>query len=224
MTRLICFDMDGVIFEHLNFWFELHKAYGTYEEGKELTEKYIKTNYQKLVDEVVGRLWKGKDAKVFYKLIGKVKYNRGVKETFKELRKRKYKTAIISSGPRHLAMRAKKDLMIDYIYANNLIIRNKRIAGSRNIKNWPIRHGNKAEVLRELCRKHNIDLKDATIVCNEDNDIKMARSAGHAIAFNPITEEIKKYCNVIIKNKNLTAILKPLDEFERRESIFKMLE
>ena len=42
--------MDGVIFEHFNFWMELHQAYGTYQEGLELTKKYGPTNYQKLVE------------------------------------------------------------------------------------------------------------------------------------------------------------------------------
>ena len=34
MPTLICFDMDGVIFEHRNFWLELHKVFGTLEEGR----------------------------------------------------------------------------------------------------------------------------------------------------------------------------------------------
>jgi phosphoserine phosphatase len=60
--KLIVFDMDGVIFDHRNFWMELHEKLGTYEEGLELTRKYVKTNYAKLVEEVVNRLWKGKKA------------------------------------------------------------------------------------------------------------------------------------------------------------------
>lgn len=51
--KLICFDMDGVIFEGVNFWLELHKKFGTFEEGKILTEKYLYSDYNKLVEEVV---------------------------------------------------------------------------------------------------------------------------------------------------------------------------
>ena len=40
MIKLAAFDMDGVLFEHFNFWYELHKRFGTYKKGKELTEKY----------------------------------------------------------------------------------------------------------------------------------------------------------------------------------------
>lgn len=31
--KLICFDMDGVIFKDVNFWMELHKAFDTLEKG-----------------------------------------------------------------------------------------------------------------------------------------------------------------------------------------------
>ena len=34
--KLICFDMDGVIFKDINFWMELHNKFGTLDEGIEL--------------------------------------------------------------------------------------------------------------------------------------------------------------------------------------------
>jgi len=80
--------MDGVIFEHFNFWLELHKAYGTYEEGLELTNKYVKTDYNRLIKEVVGRLWKAKPAKIYFDLIKRIDYFPGVFKTLIELKKR----------------------------------------------------------------------------------------------------------------------------------------
>ncbi|MCG2719568.1 MAG: hypothetical protein L6266_02425 [Nanoarchaeota archaeon] len=47
MYKLICFDMDGVIFKDNNFWIELHKRFGTLEQGIKLTEKYLHNNYEK---------------------------------------------------------------------------------------------------------------------------------------------------------------------------------
>jgi len=54
--KLVCFDMDGVIFKDINFWLKLHKAFGTSEQGKELTKRYLHADYNKLVEEVVVRL------------------------------------------------------------------------------------------------------------------------------------------------------------------------
>ncbi|MBU2522781.1 MAG: HAD family phosphatase [Nanoarchaeota archaeon] len=207
MTKLIVFDMDGIIFEHFNFWIELHKAYGTFEEGLKLTKEYVKTNYQKLVDEVIGRLWKGRPSSVYFELVKKVEYARGVKEVVTEVKKRGYKTAIISSGASDLAERAKKEIGIDYVYTNKLLIEGDKIAGSKDIKYWPMGSGNKADALRELCKMHNLFLKDVVIVVHEENDIKMAKSAGLAIAFNPTSKELEKYCNIIVKGEILTEIL-----------------
>jgi len=193
--KLIAFDMDGVIFQETNFWFNLHKEYGTFEEGKKLTDKYLKKNYSKLVDEVVGRLWKGKNAKSYYNLIKHAKYVKGVKELFKELKKKGYKTAIISSGPRDLALRAQKDLEIDYIYSNNLIIHNNKITGEFES---PIGSDKKQVILKKLCDENNIFYKDCIVVVHEDNDIKMAK-IGFTIGFNP-KGDVRKYCNVIIKD------------------------
>jgi len=207
MTKLIVFDMDGMIFEHFNFWLELHKAYRTYEEGLELTKKYVKTNYKKLVEEVIGRLWKDKPASIYFDLIKKVKYMPGVKETISELKNKGYKIAIISSGPSDLADRAKKELGIDYAYTNKLLIEGNKIVGSTEMKYWPIRDKNKAVILRKLCGQHNLFLKDVIVVCHDYNDTKMAKSAGLAISFNSESEELDKYCNIKLKGKSLKEIL-----------------
>ena len=51
--KLICFDMDGVIFKDINFWMSLHKEFGTLEQGKELTAKFLHTDNDRLDEEVV---------------------------------------------------------------------------------------------------------------------------------------------------------------------------
>ena len=72
--------MDGVIFKDINFWLELHKKFGTLEQGKALTKRYLHTNYDKLVEEVVHKLWKGKDATPYFALVNELEYLSGVKE------------------------------------------------------------------------------------------------------------------------------------------------
>jgi phosphoserine phosphatase len=204
--KLIVFDMDGVIFQNLDVWTMLHKVYGTEKENEILFKKYYETNYKKLVEEVVGKLWNNKPASLFFNLINKQEYVKGAKETFEELKKRGYKTAIISSGPKQLAERAKKDLGIDYIYANELPIKDGKVKGEKYEDFITVGH-NKSRILRELCHTHNIMLKDVIIMGHDKNDIKMARSAGIAIAFCPLDEEFTKYCKHIITKKDLKEIL-----------------
>ena len=125
--KLIAFDMDGVVFEHHNFWMELHKEYGTLEEGIELTKKYVRTDYRILVEEVIGRVWADKPAKPYFDLIAKHNYVNGARETFARIQKAKDKSMLISSGSYDLALRAQKELRVDYIFANKLVVKNKLI-------------------------------------------------------------------------------------------------
>ena len=93
-----------------------------------------------------------------------------------------------------------------HIYTNNLIIRNGKITGDFE---WPVGADRKQTILRQLCDENNVFYKDCIVVVHEDNDIKMAKTAGFAIGFNP-KGEVKKYCKVIVKdliniNSRLTA-------------------
>ncbi len=212
--KLICFDMDGVLFEHRNVWLELHKRLGTFEEGKALTDKYLKNDYSKLVDEVVGRLWKGKPAQPYLDIINEMKYLTGVPETIKELKAKSYKIAIISSGSMHAAMRAKKELGFDYISANELVIKDGVIVGEFR---WPVAYDRKAVVLKQLAEDHNLHLSETIVVGDSPNDIKMMRLAGLGIAFCPESEELKKVANIVIDTPDLREILPHIAEFEKKE-------
>src|SRR3989338_6913170 len=182
MRKLIIFDMDGVIFEHKNFWLELHKALGTLEEGTKLTEKYLHKDYAKLVEEVVHKLWKGKDAAPYHHLIKSINYLSGVKEVFKEIKNKDYLTTIISSGPIDLARRAQHDLGIDFVYANELVIENGKISGEFL---WPVGgKDKKVQIVKHLCKDLGISPKEVIFVGDSDIDILAFQFVGTSIVFN----------------------------------------
>lgn len=209
MSKLICFDMDGVIFEPHNFWLELHKAFGTLEEGKKLTEKYLHSDYNKLVEEVVHKLWKGKDAKPYYALVQKIAYISGVKEVFQEIKNRDYLTALISSGSIDLARRAQHDLGIDFIYANELVIKDGKVSGEFL---WPIGAGThkKAEIIQHLCRDLGIKPKEVIYIGDSDVDIEAFKFVGKSIAFNSDSEKLKKAATHVVEGKDLRKILRSI--------------
>ena len=108
---------------------ELHKAFSTLEKGKALTKKYLHKDYDKLVEEVVVKLWKGKDAKPYYKLVKSLKYLPGVRKAFAYVKNKRYITAIISASSIECARRVQKDFGVDHIFANELVIRNNKVSG-----------------------------------------------------------------------------------------------
>lgn len=210
MMKLICFDMDGVIFKDINFWMELHKKFGTLEQGKELTKKYLHTNYDKLVEEVVVKLWKGKDAKPYYALVNSREYLPGVKDVFSFVKKRDYITAIISASSIDCARRVQKDFGVDHIYANELVIKNGKVSGEFV---WSIGAGKekKAEIIKHLCNDFGIKLKEVVYIGDSDTDIEAFKIVGKSIAFNSSSDELKEVADHVVDSENLADVLKYLE-------------
>lgn len=201
--------MDGVICEDVNFWMKLHEKFGTLEKGKILTDKYRLTDYKKLVEEVVVKLWKGKDAKPYFDLVNSVKYLPGVKETFDYVKNKGYIVAIISAGSIDVARRVQKDFGVDYIFANELVIKNNKVSGEFV---WPIAHGghHKAVILKNLCKDLKISTKESIFIGDSDTDVEIAEEAGLSIAFNPKTEKLKQACKYLVISNNLEDVTKYL--------------
>ncbi len=199
--------MDGVIFKDVNFWLALHKKFGTLELGKELTEKYLHTNYDKLVEEVVVKLWKGKDAKPYYDLVNSIEYLPGVRETFKHLKQKGYMTVIISASSIDVARRVQKDYGIDHIFANELVISNGKISGEFV---WPIGAGKekKAKIIRDLCSDLGISPREVIYIGDSDTDIEAFKEVGLSIAFNSASHELKKLATYIVETHNLKDTIK----------------
>ena len=205
--KLVCFDMDGVIFKDINFWMELHKKFGTLEQGIELTKKYLHTNYDRLVEEVVVKLCKGKDAKPYYDLVNSIEYIPGVRDTFYHLKTRGYMTAIISASSIDVARRVQRDYGVDHIFANELVIRDGKVAGEFI---WPIGAGKekKAQIIQDLCSNLGISPKEVIYVGNSDTDIEAFKEVGISIAFNSSSEELKKVSKYTVDTHNLADVIK----------------
>jgi phosphoserine phosphatase len=208
--KLICFDMDGVIFKFSNSWIQVHKVLGTFEEGKKLTDKYLKKDYNKLVEEVVHKLWKGKNAAPISALINDVEYVEGVKETFSYLQNEGMITAIISSGIMDMAKKAQHDLFIDHVFANELVIKKNIITGEFI---WPVGSGieEKPRIIKKLVEQLKIKLDEVVFVGDGIVDVKALKMVGLGIAFNTDKKEVIDAADVHVKGKNLKAILKELN-------------
>ena len=184
---------------------ELHKVLGTLEEGKRLTEKHLHTDYATLVEEVVHKLWKGKDARPYHQLVKSITYLPGVKEVFKKIKNLDYLTAIISSGPIDLARRAQHDLGIDFVYANELVIQDGTISGEFL---WPVESKEKkAGIIKHLCLDLGIKPKEVAFVGDSNNDLDAFKFVGISVAFNDAPPELKKVATHCVEGKDLRRIL-----------------
>jgi len=197
--------MNGVIFQDVNFWLKVHEVFGTAEQGKKLTQQYLHRNYQKLVEEIM-KLWKGKEATPYFKLIASLQYMPGVRGVFAFIKKEGFVTAIISASSLDAARRVQQEFGVDHIYANELVIRNNCVTGDFI---WPIGAGKhtKAEIIRHLCTDLGISTKETIYIGDDEIDVEAFQEVGLSIAFNSTSEKLKKVATYIVEGNDLSKVL-----------------
>lgn len=210
-TRLIVFDLDGVIYQDDVFFEKLYDKYDKWAPKKkiiEICDKYLRTDTRKVAGIVIGEMWKGLTDQYYFEAIDSMMLNPGVEEAIIELRRKGFKTMIISSSVEHAVKKAVKTLDIDFYICNKMEIKRGKITGNLE---WNVLYTNKGKLIADFCKEKNIDLKDVVCVGDNENDIPMMKEAGLSIAFNTKSEELKKQCKVVVESNDLREILKYIE-------------
>lgn len=202
--ELAIFDMDGVIFEGDNFWLELHQKYGTEEKGLELAHKYLFSDYENLATLVAKDLWKGKPVSIYNLMINSRVYQPGVKKVFRYLNQKKIPSAILSSGPYHLASRAQGDLGINAIWANRLSIENNILTGEVEVM---VRDHDKKEAGLSIIRHFKVSRSQTVFIGDSDADVGLAEVIGLPISYNSKSEKLNRVCKYVLKYGELEQLI-----------------
>lgn len=223
--KLIFFDMEGVIFESgivenrkdlaASVWSvignELGKeAHAEEEVGKEKWMNGGFNNYIEWMEYTIAIHKKyGLTKEIFDQIINKVQYMPGVIETFEELKKKGYKTVMISGGFKNLANRAIRDLGLDHTFAACEYFFD---TSSGRLVNWnmiPCDYEGKVDFMRLMMREYGLHPSECSFVGDGVNDIPLAKEVGMSIAFNGRKELQEVTTHSINQDKkDMKAILK----------------
>lgn len=201
---LVIFDMDGVLFEGHNFWLELHRKYGTEEPGLELAKEYLMSDYDALAIRVANDLWKGKPAITYDMLVKERIYQAGVKDLFNYLRQEGIPSAILSSGPYDLAVRAQRDLGIDAVWANRLAIEGGVLTGKVQVQ---VRDHDKESLGREVIALFETTPSHTAFVGDSDADLGLAEIVGLPIAYNSNSDALNRACRHVLRHGDLKQLI-----------------
>ncbi|MEW6069610.1 MAG: HAD family phosphatase [Candidatus Thermoplasmatota archaeon] len=207
MTKIVVFDLDGVLVNIDSSWEFVHEHFGV--NNNESLQAYLKSEIND--EEFMKRdimLWLKNGNLHISKIEGILKdvpIMAGAKETIHELKQYGIKTAIISGGLDILAERVKRALGIDYSIANSLATDSKGFLLGYGILNVALT--DKATPLKRLLASTGIKAEDCVAVGNSRFDISMFEVAGFNIAFNACDELVKRYADVIVNSENLIRIL-----------------
>jgi phosphoserine phosphatase len=200
--------MDGVIFEGRNFWLDLHHCYSTEAAALALAEHHLKDNYEGVAQYTADKLWKGRPAAPFEELVREREYQDGAFELFSDLRRRGVKTAIVSSGPLQLALRAQEDLGVDEVRANKLSIVDGRISGNVVVG---VIDSEKARVAREVMSSFGVAPAQTAAVGDTDSDVETAESVGLAVAYDSVSPDLDRVADIHLRKGELRRLTEVLD-------------
>ncbi|MFC1728251.1 HAD family hydrolase [Nanoarchaeota archaeon] len=228
--KLVFFDMEGTLFRKAiklrdsyghtapGLWHLLaeHLGPAALEEEDWTKEKWNNGEYAGYVewmeDTIKIHQKYGLDKKFFDKVMASVEYHSGVKEVFEELRKRGYKTALISGGFKAQADRASRDLKITHAFAACEYFWDDK----GKLIHWnllPCDYEGKVDFMHLIMKEHGLRKDQCAFVGDGKNDIPFAETVGLSIAFNG-APDLQKVCTHAVNQpdgeENFKAILKYL--------------
>ena len=181
MRRLICFDMDSTLIE-TEVIDELAIRAGVGEQVNAITERAMRGEID-FIESFRERveLLKGLDVSVMQDIAEKLPITEGADRLMFVLKKYGYKIAILSGGFTFFGEYLQKRWGIDYVYANELEIKDGKLTG--HYVGDVVDGKRKAELLRLIAQVEKVDIAQTIAVGDGANDLPMLGIAGLGIAF-----------------------------------------
>jgi phosphoserine phosphatase len=179
--RLVAFDMDSTLIQ-VEVIDELAKVAGVGDRVARITEAAMRgeLDFPSAFRERV-RLLKGLPESALEEVAARIPLTEGAERLVSTLRSLGYKTAILSGGFTYFGRRLQAKLGIDYLYANELEVRDGAVTGE--VTSEIVDGKVKARRLREIAEREKLSLEQVIAVGDGANDLPMIALAGLGIAF-----------------------------------------
>ena len=202
--RLVVFDMDSTLID-AEVIDELAKVHGVGPEVALITERAMRGELV-FRDSFRARaaLLKGLPEAALKQVAEAVKLNEGAHRLIRALKLFGYKTAILSGGFQYVGEHLQRELGIDYVHANRLVVRDGIMTGE--VDGPIIDAERKAELLLDIARREGISRQQTIAIGDGANDLPMLSAAGLGIAYHakPLVKETASHA---ISNFGLDSVL-----------------
>ena len=210
--RLVCFDMDSTLIQ-TEVIDELAELAGVGEEVRAITESAMngEIDFSESFKKRMALL-EGLSEDVLHNVAINLPITKGAHRLMKALKYYGYKTAILSGGFTYFGEYLQKELGIDYVYANQLEIKDGKLTG--NYLGEIVDGQKKAEYLKAIAEKEGIHINQTIAVGDGANDLPMINLAGLGIAFHA-KPTVKESAATSISSLGLDGVLYLLGYHDR---------
>jgi phosphoserine phosphatase len=210
--RLVCFDMDSTLIQ-TEVIDELAELNGVGDQVRAITESAMNGEID-FSESFVKRmaLLEGLSEEVLHNVAINLPITKGAHRLMKALKYYGYKTAILSGGFTYFGDYLQKELGIDYVFANQLEIKDGKLTGKH--LGEIVDGAKKAEYLKSIAEKEGIHINQTIAVGDGANDLPMLNLAGLGIAFHA-KPKVKESATTSISSLGLDGVLYLLGYHDR---------
>lgn len=202
--RLVAFDMDSTLIG-VEVMDELAMRHGVGREVSAITRRAMAGEMDfKASFRARAALLAGLPATTLRAVADGAALNPGAGRLLKALRHFGYRTAILSGGFQYVGERLKARLGIDYVFANELEVRDGLVTGQ--VRGEIIDAERKAALLRHIAQQEGIRLAQTIAIGDGANDLPMLSAAGLGVAYHakPV---VRRTASHAISNFGLDSVL-----------------
>ncbi|AWM14931.1 phosphoserine phosphatase SerB [Flavobacterium sp. NRK F10] len=210
--RLVCFDMDSTLIQ-AEVIDELAELAGVGKQVKAITESAMQgeIDFKESFKQRM-KLLKGLSEEVLKEVAVNLPITKGARRLIGTLKANGFKTAILSGGFTYFGHYLQKELGIDYVFANELEIKDGVLTGG--YIGEIVDGERKAQYLKELAQLEGIDINQTIAVGDGANDLPMINLAGLGIAFHA-KPKVKDNAQSSISSIGLDGVLYLLGYHDR---------
>jgi len=209
--KLVVFDIDGTITEHVSSWRYIHERLGLWDAlAFKYQEQFLngQINYEEFC-RLDAAHWKGLKISKLKEIFKDIKYSKNVKASIRKLKERGFKLAAISTGLQFITQRVKDELRLDYVIGNRLLDKKGVLTGLVNIR---IGYLEKGKTLKTIAKHFRLKTKEVVCVGDSDGDIPMFKIAGYSIAFNSSSPNLNSNVDYACKTKDFSEVYRKIME------------
>jgi len=209
--RLAVFDIDGTLRRVRSPWWHLHEHLGVTEAAREFAPRFERgeITYEEWAD-LDAALWRGRSRVEIAAALASNPLRDGAAELVRWFRDRGIPCVAISTGLSIFAAATADELGLDEVVCNELLFDGDRCRGEVTIR---VTEHNKAEVLRDVLGRRDVEARDAVAFGDGPADLPMLEAAGIGVAVCPRNGRVRAAADYVVDAEPIDRIIATLERY-----------